>query len=50
MAYISWSLNYEKKTKKKAPQIFVWLEEEFWISSRILLPMKLLWFVGFHKA
>jgi len=22
MAYISWSLNYEKKTKKKAPQIF----------------------------
>jgi hypothetical protein len=29
MAYISWSLNYEKKTKKKAPQILVWLEEEF---------------------
>jgi hypothetical protein len=50
MAYISWSLNYEKKTQKKAPQILVWLSEEFWISSRILLPMKLLWFVGFHKA
>jgi hypothetical protein len=29
MGYISWSLNYEEKTKKKAPQIFVWLEEEF---------------------
>ncbi len=50
MGYISWSLNYEEKTKKKAPQIFVWLEEEFWISSRIVLRMKLLRFVGFHKA
>ncbi len=39
-----------RKTQKKAPQILVRLSKEFWISSRILLPMKLLWFVGFHKA
>jgi fructose-1,6-bisphosphatase len=29
MAYVSWSLNYGKKTQKKAPQIFVWLSQDF---------------------